>query len=203
MTVIKIESDFWRKKIEGYIQEIERTENKSTPIPKPTNWNLIKRLSDEIRISISCNSKDCKTYSFTFTGANNFKYFYSDSAEKIIRLFNLVYQSFEKDNAELQSMLIPIKERENSKMLEQEKIRVFAENLMKDSDYEWKLKDNTLQIKLKCNRIFELSLNTKAIVKFKKEYIKMNFTKVLNEIDSQFTRIPFLVNINNSIRNWS
>ena len=98
-------------------------------------------------------------------------------------------------------MLIPIKERENSKMIEQEKIRVFAENLMKDSDYEWKLKDNTLQIKLKCNRIFELSLNTKAIVKFKKEYIKMNFTKVLNEIYSQFTRIPSLVNINNSIRN--
>lgn len=32
---------------------------------------------------------------------------------------------------------------------------------------------NTLQIKLKCNRIFELSLNTKAIVKFKKEYIKI------------------------------
>ena len=90
MTVIKIESDFWRKKIEDYIQEIERTENQSTPIPKPTNWNLIKRLSDEIRISISCNIKDCKTYSFTFTEANNFKYFFQIQQKRLF-VFLILY----------------------------------------------------------------------------------------------------------------
>lgn len=94
MTVIKIESDFWRKKIEGYIQEIERAENQSTPIPKPTNWNLTKRLSDDIRISVSCNIKGCKTYSFSFAMTDSFKYFYSDSAEKVIRLFDFVYLNF-------------------------------------------------------------------------------------------------------------
>lgn len=203
MSVKKIEFDFWRKKIAGYIQEIERTENQFTPIPKPTNWNLTKRLSDDIRISVSCNIIGCKTYSFSFAMTNSFKFLYSDSAEKVIRLFDFVYLNFEKDNKELQTFLVPIKEREKTREIEQNEIKIFAENLMKNSDYEWKLKNNTLQIKLKCNRLLEIYLNTKAIVKFKKEYIKMNFTKVLNEIDSQFTRIPFLVNINNSIRNWS
>ena len=91
---------------------------------------------------------------------------YSDSAEKVIRLFDFVYLNFEKDNKELQTFLVPIKEREKTREIEQNEIKIFAENLMKNSDYEWKLKNNTLQIKLKCNRLLEIYLNTKAIRKF-------------------------------------
>ena len=73
---------------------------------------------------------------------------------------------------------------------------------MKESDYEWKLNKNILQIKLKCSRILEIKLSNKAITQFQKQNDNNNFVEVITALDTQLKNIPFLVNIDNSIRKW-
>ena len=129
-------------------------------------------------------------------------YHYMDTAEHVISLYNLIIENFENDNAELQKLLTPIKEREAKFAIEQDNILTSVKRLMKNSDYKWKMKKNILQIKLKCNRILEIKLSNKSINHFQKENDDKNFIEIIASLDTQLSRIPFLVNIDNSIRNW-
>ena len=123
-----------------------------------------------------------------------------DSAEHIISLYNFVIENFEKDISELQKYLKSCNE--HKKSIEQADIKVSAEKLMKESDYEWKLNKNIIQIKLKCSRILEIKLSNKAITQFQKQNDNNNFVEVITALDTQLKNIPFLVNIDNSIRKW-
>lgn len=200
--LIKNEFDFWRNKLDTYTQVIDDEEIiYLTKIPKTTNWTLTKRLSEDIKISVNCLfNENGKSYNFQFCGKNNFKYHYMDSAEHIISLYNFVIENFEKDISELQKYLKSCNE--HKKSIEQADIKVSAEKLMKESDYEWKLNKNILQIKLKCSRILEIKLSNKAITQFQKQNDNNNFVEVITALDTQLKNIPFLVNIDNSIRKW-
>lgn len=204
MTTIKNENDFWRKKLDMYTQIIEdETLICYAEIPKSTNWSLNKRLSKDIKASvIFLDNENGKSYNFQFSGNHNFMYHYMDTAEHVISLYNLIIENFENDNAELQKLLTPIKEREAKFAIEQDNIVTSVKRLMKNSDYKWKMKKNILQIKLKCNRILEIKLSNKSLNHFQKENDDKNFIEIIASLDTQLSRIPFLVNIDNSIRNW-
>lgn len=199
----KVEANFWKKKIEEYIQNIQKAENKAFSIQKIMNWNLSKKLSQNITISVICKEDgDEEYYNFIFNSSKKFKVCYSDSAQKIIYLFNLVFQNFEKDSSELQALIIPIMEHENAKIAEQDEMRLFAENLMNDSDYEWKLKGNVLQIKLKSMRIIEFVLSRQAINHFWKNNNYTNLLESIKQIDKHLCKNPFPINIKNSLIDW-
>ncbi len=195
----KNECLFWQMKIEKYIQEVEE-QNERITVSEDTNWNLTKSLPDDIRISVFPDNDDSGNCTFTFSGPDNFEFHYSDCAEKTISLFYLLYNNFEKDIIEIKANLIPIRARENEKRIEQNAFNAFAQNLMKDSNYEWKLKNNLLQVKLNCQKILEFALNTSGIEAIEKEYKTSDFIDFITKTDEQLCRIPFFVRIENRVK---
>ena len=73
---------------------------------------------------------------------------------------------------------------------------------MNGSKYEWKIKDNTLLVKLKSQRILEVPLNTLVIKAYEKNYKTSNFMNVIAKTDEQLDKIPFSVIIDNYISHW-
>ena len=71
----KVEANFWKKKIEEYIQNIQKAENKAFSIQKIMNWNLSKKLSQNITISVICKEDgDEEYYNFIFNSSKNLRF---------------------------------------------------------------------------------------------------------------------------------
>lgn len=117
-------------------------------------------------------------------------------------LFEIVLQNFKRDNEEINKIIKPEHLKENADNIENEIVRTFVQTQMKGSKYEWKIKDNTLLVKLKSQRILEVPLNTLVIKAYEKDYKISNFIDIITKTDEQLEKIPFSVNIDNYISHW-
>lgn len=117
-------------------------------------------------------------------------------------LFEIVLQNFKRDNEEINKIIKPEQLKESTYNIENEIVKSFVQNQMNGSKYEWKIKDNTLLVKLKSQRILEVPLNTLVIKAYEKDYKYSNLLDVIDKTDEQLAKIPFSVNIDNYISHW-
>lgn len=137
-----------------------------------------------------------------FNGNTGYKFLYNEKLEKVALLFEIVLQNFKKDNEEINKIIKPEQLKESADNIENEIVKSFVQNQMNGSKYEWKIKDNTLLVKLKSQRILEVPLNTLVIKAYEKDYKTSNFMDVIAKTDEQLDKIPFSVNIDNYISHW-
>ena len=201
----KTYAEFWQKKLDYYVENLDKVESETYKKldNQLYNWNLDLELSEEITISMRCFENDNQiTYIFLFRGNANYKYLYNDTLEKVALLFEIVLQNFKKDNDEINKIIKPEQLKESTYNIENEIVKSFVQNQMNGSKYEWKIKDNTLLVKLKSQRILEVPLNTLVIKAYEKDYKTSNFMDVIAKTDEQLDKIPFSVNIDNYISHW-
>lgn len=203
--VTKLYSELWQKKLECYSENLDLIESDTYRKlnNKLYNWNLNMDLSDEITISMKCYKVENQIYYiFLFNGKADYKFFYNDTLEKVALLFEIVLQNFKKDNEEINKIIKPEQLKESTYNIENEIVKSFVQNQMNGSKYEWKIKDNTLLVKLKSQRILEVPLNTLVIKAYEKDYKYSNLLDVIDKTDEQLAKIPFSVNIDNYISHW-
>ena len=203
--VTKLYSELWQKKLESYSENLDLIESDTYRKlnNKLYNWNLNMDLSDEITISMKCYKVENQIYYiFLFNGKADYKFFYNDTLEKVALLFEIVLQNFKKDNEEINKIIKPEQLKESTYNIENEIVKSFVQNQMNGSKYEWKIKDNTLLVKLKSQRILEVPLNTLVIKAYEKDYKYSNLLDVIDKTDEQLAKIPFSVNIDNYISHW-
>ena len=203
--VTKLYSELWQKKLESYSENLDLIESDTYRKlnNKLYNWNLNMDLSDEITISMKCYKVENQIYYiFLFNGNADYKFLYNDTLEKVALLFEIVLQNFKRDNEEINKIIKPEQLKENADNIENEIVRSFVQTQMKGSKYEWKIKDNTLLVKLKSQRILEVPLNTLVIKAYEKNYKYSNLLDVIDKTDEQLAKIPFSVNIDNYISHW-
>ena len=203
--VTKLYSELWQKKLESYSENLDLIESDTYRKlnNKLYNWNLNMDLSDEITISMKCYKVENQIYYiFLFNGNKGYKFLYNDKLEKVALLFEIVLQNFKRDNEEINKIIKPEHLKENADNIENEIVRTFVQTQMKGSKYEWKIKDNTLLVKLKSQRILEVPLNTLVIKAYEKDYKISNFIDIITKTDEQLEKIPFSVNIDNYISHW-
>ena len=203
--VTKLYSELWQKKLESYSENLDLIESDTYRKlnNKLYNWNLNMDLSDEITISMKCYKVENQIYYiFLFNGNKGYKFLYNDKLEKVALLFEKVLQNFKRDNEEINKIIKPEHLKENADNIENEIVRSFVQTQMKGSKYEWKIKDNTLLVKLKSQRILEVPLNTLVIKAYEKDYKYSNLLDVIDKTDEQLAKIPFSVNIDNYISHW-
>ena len=203
--VTKLYSELWQKKLESYSENLDLIESDTYRKlnNKLYNWNLNMDLSDEITISMKCYKVENQIYYiFLFNGKADYKFFYNDTLEKVALLFEIVLQNFKKDNEEIKEIIKPEQLKESTYNIENEIVKSFVQNQMNGSKYEWKIKDNTLLVKLKSQRILEVPLNTLVIKAYEKDYKYSNLLDVIDKTDEQLAKIPFSVNIDNYISHW-
>ena len=193
--VTKLYSELWQKKFESYSENLDLIESDTYRKlnNKLYNWNLNMDLSDEITISMKCYKVENQIYYiFLFNGNADYKFLYNDTLEKVALLFEIVLQNFKRDNEEINKIIKPEHLKENADNIENEIVKSFVQNQMNGSKYEWKIKDNTLLVKLKSQRILEVSLNTLVIKAYEKGYKTSNLIDVIAKTDEQLAKIPFL-----------
>ena len=203
--VTKLYSELWQKKLESYSENLDLIESDTYRKlnNKLYNWNLNMDLSDEITISMKCYKVENQIYYiFLFNGNADYKFLYNDTLEKVALLFEIVLQNFKRDNEEINKIIKPEHLKENADNIENEIVKSFVQNQMNGSKYEWKIKDNTLLVKLKSQRILEVSLNTLVIKAYEKGYKTSNLIDVIAKTDEQLNKIPFSLNIDNYISHW-
>lgn len=203
--VTKLYSKLWQKKLECYSENLDLIESDTYRKlnNKLYNWNLNMDLSDEITISMKCYKVENQIYYiFLFNGKADYKFLYNDTLEKVALLFEIVLQNFKKDNEEINKIIKPEQLKESTYNIENEIVKSFVQNQMNGSKYEWKIKDNTLLVKLKSQRILEVPLNTLVIKAYEKDYKYSNLLDVIDKTDEQLAKIPFSVNIDNYISHW-
>ena len=201
----KLYSELWQKKLESYSENLDLIESDTYRKlnNKLYNWNLNMDLSDEITISMKCYKVENQIYYiFLFNGNADYKFLYNDTLEKVALLFEIVLQNFKRDNEEINKIIKPEQLKENTYNIENEIVKSFVQNQMNGSKYEWKIKDNTLLVKLKSQRILEVPLNTLVIKAYEKDYKYSNLLDVIDKTDEQLAKIPFSVNIDNYISHW-
>ena len=201
----KLYSELWQKKLESYSENLDLIESDTYRKlnNKLYNWNLNLDLSDEITISLKCYKVENQIYYiFLFNGNADYKFLYNDTLEKVALLFEIVLQNFKRDNEEINKIIKPEHLKENGDNIENEIVRSFVQTQMKGSKYEWKIKDNTLLVKLQSQRILEVPLNTLVIKAYEKDYKISNFIDIITKTDEQLEKIPFSVNIDNYISHW-
>ena len=201
----KLYSELWQKKLESYSENLDLIESDTYRKlnNKLYNWNLNLDLSDEITISLKCyNVENQIYYIFLFNGNTGYKFLYNDKLEKVALLFEIVLQNFKNDNEEINKIIKPEQLKERADNIENEIVKSFVQNQMNGSKYEWKIKDNTLLVKLKSQRILEVPLNTLVIKAYEKDYKTSNFMDVIAKTDEQLDKIPFSVIIDNYISHW-
>ena len=201
----KTYAEFWQKKLDYYVENLDKVESETYKKldNQLYNWNLDLELPEEITLSMRCLENDNQiTYIFLFRGNANYKYLYNDTLEKVALLFEIVLQNFKKDNDEINKIIKPEQLKENADNIENEIVKYFVQKQMNGSKYEWKIKDNTLLVKLKSQRILEVPLNTLVIKAYEKNYKTSNFMDVIAKTDEQLDKIPFSVNIDNYISHW-
>ena len=201
----KLYSELWQKKLESYSENLDLIESETYRKlnNKLYNWNLNMDLSDEITISMKCYKVENQIYYiFLFNGNADYKVRDNDTLEKVALLFEIVLQNFKRDNEEINKKIKPEHLKENADNIENEIVRSFVQTQMKGSKYEWKIKDNTLLVKLKSQRILEVPLNTLVIKAYEKDYKISNFIDIITKTDEQLEKIPFSVNIDNYISHW-
>lgn len=201
----KLYSELWQKKLESYSENLDLIESDTYRKlnNKLYNWNLNLDLSDEITISLKCYKVENQIYYiFLFNGNTGYKFLYNEKLEKVALLFEIVLQNFKKDNEEINKIIKPEQLKENADNIKNEIVKSFVQNQMNGSKYEWKIKDNTLLVKLKSQRILEVPLNTLVIKAYEKDYKTSNFMDVIAKTDEQLDKIPFSVNIDNYISHW-
>ena len=203
--VTKLYSELWQKKLEVYSKNLDliKSDTYKKLNNKLYNWNLNLDLSDEITISLKCYKVENQIYYiFLFNGNADYKFLYNDTLEKVALLFEIVLQNFKKDNEEINKIIKPEQLKENTDNIKNEIVKSFVQNQMNGSKYEWKIKDNTLLVKLKSQRILEVPLNTLVIKAYEKDYKTSNFIDIITKTDEQLDKIPFSVNIDNYISHW-
>lgn len=203
--VTKLYSELWQKKLESYSENLDLIESDTYRKlnNKLYNWNLNMDLSDEITISMKCYKVENQLYYiFLFNGNADYKFLYNDTLEKVALLFEIVLQNFKRDNEEINKIIKPEQLKESTYNIENEIVKSFVQNQMNGSKYEWKIKDNTLLVKLKSQRILEVPLNTLVIKAYEKDYKYSNLLDVIDKTDEQLAKIPFSVNIDNYISHW-
>ncbi len=203
--VTKLYSELWQKKLESYSENLDLIESDTYRKlnNKLYNWNLNMDLSDEITISMKCYKVENQIYYiFLFNGNADYKFLYNDTLEKVALLFEIVLQNFKRDNEEINKIIKPEQLKESTYNIENEIVKSFVQNQMNGSKYEWKIKDNTLLVKLKSQRILEVPLNTLVIKAYEKDYKYSNLLDVIDKTDEQLAKIPFSVNIDNYISHW-
>lgn len=201
----KTYAELWQKKMDYYVENLDKIESETYKKldNQLYNWNLNMDLSYEITISMKCYKVENQIYYiFLFNGNANYKFLYNDTLEKVALLFEIVLQNFKKDNEEINKIIKPEQLKENTDNIENEIVKSFVQNQMNGSKYEWKIKDNTLLVKLKSQRILEVPLNTLVIKAYEKDYKTSNFMDVIAKTDEQLDKIPFSVNIDNYISHW-
>ncbi|WP_022931943.1 hypothetical protein [Treponema bryantii] len=201
----KLYSELWQKKLESYSENLDLIESETYKKLDNHlyNWNLNMDLSDEITISMKCYKVENQIYYiFLFYGNADYKFLYNDTLEKVALLFEIVLQNFNQDNEEINKIIKPELLKENTENIENEIVKTFVQNQMNGSKYEWKIKDNTLLVKLKSQRILEVPLNTLVIKAYEKDYKTSNFIDIITKTDEQLDKIPFSVNIDNYISHW-
>lgn len=201
----KLYSELWQKKLESYSENLDLIESDTYRKlnNKLYNWNLNMDLSDEITISMKCYKVENQIYYiFLFNGNADYKFLYNDTLEKVALLFEIVLQNFKKDNEEINKIIKPEQLKESADNIGNEIVKSFVQNQMNGSKYEWKIKDNTLLVKLKSQRILEVPLNTLVIKAYEKDYKYSNLLDVIDKTDEQLAKIPFSVNIDNYISHW-
>ena len=201
----KLYSELWQKKLEFYSKNLDLIESDTYKKlnNKLYNWNLNLDLSDEISISLKCYKIENQIYYiFLFNGNADYKFLYNDTLKKVALLFEIVLQNFKKDNEEINKIIKPEQLKESADNIENEIVKSFVQNQMNGSKYEWKIKDNTLLVKLKSQRILEVPLNTLVIKAYEKDYKYSNLLDVIDKTDEQLAKIPFSVNIDNYISHW-
>ena len=201
----KLYSELWQKKLESYSENLDLIESDTYRKlnNKLYNWNLNMDLSDEITISMKCYKVENQLYYiFLFNGNADYKFLYNDTLEKVALLFEIVLQNFKRDNEEINKSIKPEQLKESADNIENEIVKSFVQNQMNGSKYEWKIKDNTLLVKLKSQRILEVPLNTLVIKAYEKDYKYSNLLDVIDKTDEQLAKIPFSVNIDNYISHW-
>lgn len=201
----KLYSELWQKKLESYSENLDLIESETYKKLDNHlyNWNLNMDLSDEITISMKCYKVENQIYYiFLFNGNADYKFLYNDTLDKVALLFEIVLQNFNQDNEEINKIIKPELLKENTENIENEIVKTFVQNQMNGSKYEWKIKDNTLLVKLKSQRILEVPLNTLVIKAYEKDYKTSNFIDIIAKTDEQLDKIPFSVNIDNYISHW-
>ena len=204
-TLKQMEIDFWKKTIKKYLKFNENSQINDVSLISvkkiPSDITVSKKLSDKITISISNNHK-------TESGFFYFSFFYEKSEifgvfssyRENVRLFNNIYENFEKDNAEIKKILKPIKEKEQDYLSAVTSIKMFVTNMMNDTGYKWQLDEHetmtSLQIKLNSPRIIEIEIHHKAFNKhpelFDKDKILNSITKIDDALKNNYLAINII-----------
>lgn len=200
----QIKIEFWKRKLKEYIESIKKNSLEKTNPQMPKNWSLSKKLSDIITISVS--NKQCdgdETFIFIFHCGSENKFYYSDSYNIVVSLFNKFYENFEKDNAVLQRKIEPIIRNEIAIENNKKSIKNFVDIMMLESEYEWKLIEqeiySVLRIKLKSARIIEILIYHNTFQKHPEFFNTKELLNSIITIDCGFEKNHLPVNILNCI----
>lgn len=204
----QIEIDFWKKKTKTYIRLNDNTQiNDCSLIPArkiPTDITVSKKLSNKITISISNNHNNENRFfccSFYYEKTQIFGHFsnYADT----VRLFNTIYENFEKDNSEIRKILKPIKVKEQEYLAIVTAIKTYVTNMMNDTEYKWKLDEQEtvtiLKVQLNSPRIIEIEIFHKTFINHPELFEKNKILNSIKKIDEAFEENILPVNIVNNI----
>lgn len=207
-TLKQKEIDFWKKTIKKYLKFNENSQINDVSLISvkkiPSDITVSKKLSDKITISISNNHK-------TESGFFYFSFFYEKSEifgvfssyRENVRLFNIIYENFEKDNAEIKKILKPIKVKEQDYLSVVTAIKTFVTNMMNDTGYKWQLDEHetmtSLQIKLNSPRIIEIEIHHKVFINHPELFDKDKLLNSIKSLDEVFEYNYIPINIINNI----
>ena len=208
----QIEIDFWKKKIKKYLKLNENSkihDGSLIPVRKiPTDITVSKKLSDRITISISNNHKNESGFfyfSFFYEKSEIFGLF--SSYNETVRIFNIIYENFKNDKAEIKNILKPIKVKEQEYLTIITAIRMYVSNMLNHTGYKWQLDEHetmtNLQIKLNSPRIIEIEIHHKAFINHPELFDKDKIFKSIKKIDEALNNNFLPVSITNtSYGNW-
>lgn len=125
---------------------------------------------------------------------------HSDRREDIIKLFDALYNDYEKNMEELSAFIVKEQRGEKLRKMGAAGARILIPKEMAKTNYEWNLIEektrSVLHIKTKRGKMIEISLGHKTFLKLLPDMIK-----VIEQTERYLDSVPYPVNIKNCSKN--
>lgn len=125
---------------------------------------------------------------------------HSDRREDIIKLFDALYNDYEKNMEELRAFIVNEQRSEKLRKMGAAGARILIPKEMAKTNYEWNLIEektrSVLHIKTKRGKMIEISLGHKTFLKLLPDMIK-----VIEQTERYLDSVPYPVNIKNCSKN--
>lgn len=125
---------------------------------------------------------------------------HSDRREDIIKLFDALYNDYEKNMEELRAFIVNEQRSEKLRKMGAAGARILIPKEMAKTNYEWNLIEektrSILHIKTKRGKMIEISLGHKTFLKLLPDMIK-----VIEQTERYLDSVPYPVNIKNCSKN--